>query len=129
MMFADNTNMKWTEDALQRDVAVYLDHLEALRFLAWNHPPNEGNRSRRFGAKLKSHGMKAGQPDCEIWLNNGQSLFVELKTAKGSLGKSQKERHAILQGVGYPVYTIKATTPKNAVNQVEKILRQHGVAV
>ncbi len=126
MMFPDVPAI-YKEEHLQIAVAAYLDGLARLNVLAWNHPPNEGKRHPASGAKLKKCGMKAGEPDCVIYLPDARTIFIELKLLKGALSDNQKNRHGVLINLGFPVHTIKAGTPQQAVNAVAAFLRMHGV--
>lgn len=68
----------------QKAAAEWLDALG----LCWIHVPNEGKRSKRYGASLKSQGLKPGFPDILIFTpppNHPDVRFVaiELKRQKG----------------------------------------------
>lgn len=65
--------------------------------------PNGGARDERTGAWLKKEGCLPGIPDCLIAVPSGDyhGLFVEFKTAAGSLSPEQRERIAYLQSHGY----------------------------
>lgn len=88
------------EEDLQRQVADYLD-----RFLPddslWWHTPNGSERNRAVAAKLKSHGVKPGVPDVTV-LWRGRPIFIELKTARGSLQPDQRTWRDRLTEQGVP---------------------------
>lgn len=80
------------EDDLQKQVASYLDALGLL----WCHVPNEGISGRkgvRYGAKMKSKGLKSGVPDCLIFTPSEPftGLALELKVGRNTLTKNQKK--------------------------------------
>ena len=119
--------MKYFEYDLQCAVASYLDGLGLAGVkLAWSHPPNEGKHKPQYRVKQKKAGMKAGEPDCIIYLEGGVTLFIELKLAGNGLSQSQKDRHGVLRTLGFQVHTVTAKTPQDAVNQVEAILKKAG---
>ena len=115
--------MKWKEDDIQMAVSETLRRMEietnAFTFAA---DQNAGRRSWKMGAKLKAMGMRAGEPDVRIYLGDGQMVHVELKTKKGSLSSSQRDRHELLRGLGHEIYVVKAGTPAEAVESVLNIL-------
>lgn len=50
------------------------------------HIPNEGKRSLRTGAQMKSEGMKSGVPDLHLAWPSGKyhGLYIEMKRRDGS---------------------------------------------
>ncbi|MBI1425800.1 MAG: hypothetical protein GC149_20435 [Gammaproteobacteria bacterium] len=127
MMFPAG-DFKFDEFSLQCAVATYLDGLAAAtKRLAWSHPPNEGKQKPQYRMKQIKAGMKTGEPDCIIYLKGGKTIFIELKTDRGSLSAAQKKRHAELRALGFDVYTVKAATPAEAVRKVARILFEHGI--
>lgn len=129
MIFPDAPTMNWKEADLQKAVATFLFDLERLGLLTFHHSPNEGNRHVSHKVKLKSHGMRAGEPDIAIYIKGGKTVFVELKTMTGKISANQLERSRLLGLMGFKVYTVLAETPKRAVDQVHKILRENGVSI
>ena len=114
-----------SEDALQRAVANYLNGQERIRDFTWFHPPNSQYSTKVSAGVHKAYGKKRGVPDCCILLNNGRTLFIELKTKRGYLSKEQKAVHERYKELGHPVYTVKTDNPYEAVNGVEDILIEH----
>lgn len=117
------------EKQLQFAAASYLESLERYGLLTFYHPANEGKRSRNHNFTLKAAGTKRGQPDLEIFVPGGRTIFIELKAMDGDLEKHQAERHSVLSRLGFHVYTIFAETRAHAVSQIEKILKQEGVRI
>lgn len=108
-----------TEDDLQKSVARYLDMHPKTRDRWW-HTPNGGQRHVRVAARLKSHGVKPGIPDCliirpfrsmvvdESALGRASSkrmngLGIELKVGKNKPTPSQRKWHKALTGCGWVV--------------------------
>ena len=54
------------------------------------HVPNEGKRTWRTGARLKSEGLKPGVPDICLPVARGKyhGLYVELKLVAGGAGRA-----------------------------------------
>jgi hypothetical protein len=115
---------------LQCAVARYLDGLEALGLLVWNHPPLGGIRTPRDGKAMKNQGAKAGEPDCQIWppvASGVAPFFIEIKHGKTALSPNQRARHALYEAAGYRVHLVRADFPHEATRAVEAILRGCGL--
>lgn len=67
------------------------------------HIPNGGSRNIIEATKLKKMGVKAGVPDLQLIVPNGQvhGLWIELKAQKGKLQPSQKIMIQRLEAQGY----------------------------
>ena len=90
-----------------------------LLFCAWldiNYPeipyyaiPNGGYRNKVTAAILKQTGVKAGIPDMAFPIKRGKfnSLYIELKTLKGSVSAVQKQWHLKLRAEGSAVFVAK----------------------
>ena len=84
-----------SEDDLQRQVILMLKESLPIGTL-YHHSPNEGMRKVQFKMKLKSMGTRFGWPDLEIFApahetitSKNETLFIELKLAKGKLSANQ----------------------------------------
>ena len=84
-----------SEDDLQRQVILMLKKSLPIGTL-YHHSPNEGMRKVQFKMKLKSMGTRFGWPDLEIFApahetitSKNETLFIELKLAKGKLSPNQ----------------------------------------
>ena len=89
------------------------EHHEQVTFvhwLKWAHPkvlffaiPNGGYRNKITASKLKKEGVTAGVPDLFIAEPRFDisGLFIEMKTNKGVVSKSQKEIMTKLKCKGY----------------------------
>ena len=69
------------------------------------HIPNEGKRSKRYGAELKRMGLKAGFPDLGLFVprNNKHALFLEMKVGRNKCTDNQKKWIRALMEQGYEV--------------------------
>lgn len=67
------------------------------------HIPNGGSRNIIEATKLKKMGVKAGVPDLQLIVPNGQAhgLWIELKAQKGKLQPSQRLMIQRLEEQGY----------------------------
>ncbi|MGX9428005.1 hypothetical protein [Bradyrhizobium sp. LeoA1S1] len=86
---------------------------------------NRAKRSRRERMEAKVTGLTAGEPDVRVYITGGFLLSFELKTPKGSRSKDQKDRHKKLIALGFVVLTIKAKTPEEMADEVERIVRSY----
>jgi hypothetical protein len=78
--------------------------------------PLQGVRTARNGARMKAEGMRRGLPDlllavpvridCETWTHG---LWIELKSAKGSVNPHQSAMHDLLRSRGYRVSVCRST--------------------
>jgi hypothetical protein len=86
---------------------------------------NRAKRGRREQMEAKVTGMTAGEADVRVYMFGGRLLSIELKTPNGSRSKAQKDRHKKLAHLGFIVVTIKADTPEEMADEVERIVRDH----
>ena len=83
------------EDVIQRMVFDWAETVEyrypCLRLMY--HTPNEGKRTRSEGGKLKRMGLRRGVPDICPPVARGRyhGLYIELKSASGTVRREQKE--------------------------------------
>lgn len=58
------------------------------------HIPNEGKRSKAYGAKLRKEGLKEGVPDIHLPVARGQyhSLYIEMKRRSDSVTSQAQRR-------------------------------------
>lgn len=87
------------------------------------HTPNEGQRSRFAGHKLKQAGMVSGVSDlCLLW-EPGRCGFIELKAPgrESTLTDKQEAFIARMQAIGIPV------SVASSVAEVSKIVASWGI--
>lgn len=74
-----------------------------LRGILCVHVPNEGKRSKAYGAKLQQMGMRKGFPDLLILEARGgfHGLAIEMKYGKGTASEAQKLWLELLRMKGY----------------------------
>lgn len=77
-----------------------------------HHSPNEVQRRGKLGmievAKKRQAGTIAGWPDIEILLPGPRTLFMEVKAPKEYPPKDQRDLHADLEAIGYPVAVVRS---------------------
>lgn len=73
----------------------------------FTHIPLGGQRHSRAAARLAAMGTKAGWPDYII-VHNGNAIFIELKTDRGSLSAVQKQVHEKLRLCGATVLVARS---------------------
>ena len=88
------------------------------------HIPNEGKRSKAYGAKLRKEGLKEGVPDIHLPVARGQyhSLYIEMKRRSDSV-TSQAQRRWIrnLKRQGNAAYVCHGW--EEAVKVIEEYLK------
>jgi len=70
-------------------------------------------------------GMKSGCPDLILEFKNGKIVYIELKTIKGSLSKSQKLWQIVSNLLSTPHYIIKGENFTSLKKQLDNILVKH----
>ena len=72
--------------------------------------PNGGRRDAVTGAILKAEGAVAGVSDLLLLLPSGEhhGLCIEMKTAKGTQSKEQKEWQKAVEAVGYKYAVVRS---------------------
>lgn len=84
-----------------------------------------GNRrtpSERLWAKAT--GLVAGEPDLRIYGPAGRTLFIEMKTAVGSVSPDQHKRHAELRRLGHEVVVLRASTGDEAARLINETVER-----
>lgn len=76
----------------------------------------------RKAAECRAQGMKAGEPDLRLYFAHGRTVFVEMKTAKGTLTAGQKERIPALRALGFTAHIVKAASEDEAIALVGAIV-------
>jgi hypothetical protein len=92
----------------------------------WYHVPNGEWRDKRSAAKLKAMGTRPGVADLEFhWRARGrqQTLFLELKSAKGRQSDSQIEFAERVRAIGYRYETASSSTEAIAILQRYGLLK------
>jgi|GEM_PF-3495020 len=113
-----NRYYKPTEAMQCKALAAYLklwEHTHPEKRLVWFHVPNEGKRSVMAGRELKSIGLKAGVADY-VLIFPSKTIFVEVKSEKGTLSASQEEFRKDVESKGYRYVVVRN------IDELEKIL-------
>lgn len=90
---------KASEISEQEVVVEYCD----LRDIPIVHIPNEGKRSKNYGAQMKRAGLRKGFPDLFLPLarRGFHGFFIEMKFDRGKVSQSQITWLKKLKGEGY----------------------------
>lgn len=104
------------EDRLQYEIAQKLRAKDYFFF----HVPNGGTRNKNEAAKFAAIGLKPGIPDLVICLQNGITLFVELKVSSGALSKPQQIVHRQLKTLSHHVLIVKTDCSQQAFDLIEQ---------
>ena len=93
-----------TEDEIQEQCVFWFrqnySRKDSIPFAVIFAVPNGGKRSGLTAKILKATGVLAGVTDL-IMLHNGKVYFIELKTATGTLSKSQERFKLMLEMCGF----------------------------
>lgn len=81
-------------------------------------------RTRQGATIAKATGLTPGEHDLRIYLEGGRLGLIEMKAGKGTVKAVQRDRHALLQRLGFHRQAIvKATTEADAAFQVVSIVQ------
>lgn len=86
--------MKHNESKIQIELVKYIRYLYPKSILF--SVPNGGQRSIITAAYLKREGLLHGVSDL-IWINEGKTYFLEIKTDKGTQSVYQKEFQLLVE--------------------------------
>ena len=115
-----------SEDSIQRGFFKWVKYQEGIYPLlkALHAIPNGGSRNIIEATKLKSTGTRAGVPDMFLPYNNGtyNGLYLELKSAKGKLSKSQEYFIPLLEQANFLCVVCKSST-----EAIDTVLKYIGV--
>ena len=90
------------EASIHKTVMDWVRLHDSLRGLVI-HIPNEGHRSKRYGALLRDMGMRAGVSDLFIAMARHTffGAWIELKSASGKVSTEQARFHLDMAQQGY----------------------------
>ena len=69
---------------------------------------NAAKRGITAAQLAKLMGLRPGEADLRIYIAGGKLVSVELKAENGRKSPKQVERHALLDEIGFIIYTIWA---------------------
>ena len=85
------------------------------------HVPNGMFTNAREGAKFKAQGVIAGVPDL-VFVWNGKTHYIEVKTEKGRLSEQQKALHQKWAEQGVVVVVCRSS--EEIISLVSELVRQ-----
>ena len=94
------------EYQIQIKLIEYLKSKKLPRFRFF-HVPNQGIRSIKYQSILKKMGMRSGCPDLIFEFKGGYIVYIEIKTTRGSVSKSQKLWKSISDTLKTPHFILK----------------------
>lgn len=97
------TNILTKNKASEQEEQITLIEYCDLRGIPIYHIANEGKRSTKAGAILKSMGMRKGFPDLCVPLARGKfhGLYIEMKVHPNKVTNDQKKWLRLLHNNGY----------------------------
>lgn len=125
----DKQTPKYPEWQLQAYVSTQLHRLGILH----HGDQNAGRRGPKAAAQAKATGMLAGWPDLVVvlpvpryGLPHSRTVYIEYKTASGTVSAVQKALHARMAVLGLEVHVIHARLPQEAWVKTQAALGLHG---
>jgi hypothetical protein len=106
--------------AIVGDCRRHLQNGKVAASVATAQGSGDAEQRARYGAKLKSFGVWAGEPDLRIYLDGGVTVMLEVKAQKGRLSDTQQVAHLELQSFGHWVYVVRS------VDEARAALIRHG---
>lgn len=83
---------------------------------------NAARRGPVAALEAKRTGMAPGEADLRIYVSGGVLVMIENKNGGGHLSQEQKDRHALLDRLGFQVWTVKTDDKSRAADAAERIL-------
>jgi|TARA_R110002126_G_scaffold167311_1_gene315081 hypothetical protein len=111
------------EYQIQIKLVNYLKSKKLSKFRFF-HIPNQGIRSIAYKMLLSSMGMKSGCPDLILEFKGGKIVYIEIKTAKGVLSKSQKLWLNTSNSLKTPHYILKGEI-NDLIIQLNNIINKY----
>lgn len=74
--------------------------------------------------EMRQQGMAAGEPDLRFYFSGPRLILLENKAEGGTVSKAQKERHALLSGLGFDVRIARMTSPQEARAVVRALVEE-----
>lgn len=103
--------VKFMEKNIHKQIIYYLKQMNYFAF----HIANEVNYSGvsnkeniKFFVERRTMGVVAGVPDICVCLNNGVTIWLEVKGTSTTLSANQKEFHEKLTSLGHKVFIVKS---------------------
>jgi len=80
-------------------------------------------RSPKDATIAKATGLTPGEHDLRIYLEGGRLALIEYKAGKGAVRKVQRDRHALLHGLGFTLQAVvKTTTEEECASETVSIV-------
>src|SRR5690554_5238845 len=85
---------------------------------------NAARRGPVAAVQAKAVGMTPGEHDVRIYMAGGRLGLIELKAGNGRLSLAQRERHALLAGLGFDLQAvIRVSTEAEAAVEFVHVVR------
>ncbi len=111
--------MKATEYQIQCAIVEWLRLKSIGGKFRFFHIPNGGSRHKAEAARLKKSGVMPGVPDLCVVLQDGRTIWIEVKSASGKLSADQLDWFLWLAGEGHEAHCAKS------VYDIERIMKPH----
>ena len=115
---------KFSEYDGHKQLAAWLAVVaQQTKALTYHSSPN-GLLSRHLIGMAVAAGMRKGWPDLQIHLNDGRTMFIELKLKNNDLSENQKMIHKEIRMMGFDVHVVRFVTPNQCVDKVRDLLNE-----
>lgn len=122
------------EDDGQIEIIKDLREYEKLGLLTFAHIPNQlvaNNKDEALNEYMRKRmgkmGVKSGISDLLIFLNGGQTIFVELKAGKRPQTTTQKTWESSVSALGFKYYLVRMADKMDGRRQIKEILQENGI--
>jgi hypothetical protein len=113
--------MEKTESKIQQEAIMHIWNTMPETRLCLFHVPNGMFTNAREGAKFKAQGVIAGVPDL-VFVWNGKTHYIEVKTEKGRLSEQQKALHQKWAEQGVIVNVVRSS--EEIISIVSELVQQ-----
>ena len=121
-LFFVTFGMEQTEAKIQQEAIMKIWNEMPETRLCLFHVPNGMNIDAKQGAKFKARGVISGVPDL-VFVWQGKTHYIEVKTQIGVLSKNQKALHAKWSEQGVKVEVMRSS--EEIVSFIRKLVEQN----
>jgi hypothetical protein len=112
--------MKHEESIIQTQIVQYLQIQKIFFFAVVNEAA--GKNAAAQMARFKAMGLRSGTSDLVLLLNNGVTIFVEVKTETGVQSDSQILFQNKVNSLGYQYYIVRSIN--DMIDLIEALKKQ-----
>lgn len=100
--------MEKTENKIQQEMFIWFNNNYTVKGLGlFASIPNDSKDAKEQMRK-KATGMKVGHADFNVYLQNGETIFFEVKTPTGKQSEHQKRFESEVNNLGFKYYLVRS---------------------